>query len=107
MKIRAGGESYIGGPGEESREEWRTHAETGRLVLPLRWVMIGRVFVDFILLVLISFIANRHMALIFSIRDWSLITGRGVKLFVPPPFKRVETFCAPPPSVWLKLQATA
>ena len=34
--LRAGGEIYLGGPGEESREEWRTDAETGRLVLPLR-----------------------------------------------------------------------
>ena len=65
----------------------------------------------------------------FTIRDWSLITGRGatkwenrgsktccallplktVKLFAPPaPFYRVDMmFCAPPPSIWLKLQATA
>ena len=60
------------------------------------------------------------------LRDWSLITGRGglqngkiagPKLFAPPPSRQGITFHAPPfkgwklfvppPTIWLKLQATA
>ena len=59
------------------------------------------------------------------LRDWSLITGRGglqngkiagPKLFAPPPrqgktfrtppFKEWKLFVPPPPTIWLKLQAT-
>ena len=65
---------------------------------------------------------NHHI--VFTLRDWSLITGRGGykmgksrvrnllcppsrqgKTFPPPPFKEWKLFV--PPSIWLKLQATA
>ena len=48
------------------------------------------------------------------LRDWSLITGRGglqngkiagPKLFAPPLLKS-GNFTRPPPTIWLKLQAT-
>ena len=62
-----------------------------------------------------------------TLRDWSLIMGRGAtkwencllklfappppppqdsKTFRPPPFQMVKTLCGPPPPLWPKLQAT-
>ena len=67
----------------------------------------------------------RFPNLLSFLRDWSLITAKGGyklgksgvrKLVVPPPSRQGKTFCVPllksgnilrPPSIWLKLQATA